>query len=303
MDFINDYNQLILAEINVLISDGFIFPTFQEYQRQDPSATNTQYESFLIHLYYNLKSKIPSAKRRIVHKCSSFVVPPQYQAGINMIEDEIKNGKELWPRLSRQIFKADFCDMMMFDFGICHLHLGINNDVNYPALIQGTSDILYVMFTEEEAIFVRIDKHGLWNDRKLLEEIDTDFPDVLQPYVTTGTPLERYTDEDRLKLKKMNVNTGIDIHGKNIMPPGMGMNGAGMSVNSTIAIVKTRHFLQEIQNNIKRVIEEKFKSFEDIDCHLTKIDQNRAEIFDENNRLLFVYDMQKASITYQQLNT
>ena len=25
MDFINDYNQLILAEINVLISDGFIF--------------------------------------------------------------------------------------------------------------------------------------------------------------------------------------------------------------------------------------------------------------------------------------
>ena len=372
MNFVDDYNKMIIQEIDRLKTQNFIFPTHEEYrlkifndaQKRVSSAQEMQeeaknnfetisqdasksaedktyaeetfnsatenlsdaqgnlstaqqnldlvrqgnissslqndYEDYLINLYFNIKAKTIPPVKRTVHKCTSFVVPPQYQEAVATIETAISNGEDLFPRLSRQIFKADFKDMMMFDFGITHLHLGMTPDQNHAGLVQGGSDVLYAMFTPTDAYLIKIGPHGLWNDRQLLIDIDNSFPNALDPYKTFGRPEPEYSDDDRLMLKKENINTSFMVNNKHIMPPGMGMNAAGTSMQATMQLCFMRKNVQRLQNFVKLYetpLKEKYQ-FSNIDFQLKYISSQGAIGFDNTNNIQFTYDYQTDEICF-----
>ena len=372
MDFVKDLNQMIICKINHLKSQGFIFPTHEDYRlkisieaqecvskvqemheeaitkfesiSQNPSSSEdnkteakealdsatekfsaaqrklalaqqnldlvrqnnispsllNDYEDYLINLYFNINAKtIPPAKRN-VHKCASFNVPAQYQEAVTAIENAISNGEDLFPKLSRQIFKADFKDMMMFDFGITHLHLGMTPDPHHPELIQGGRDILYAMFTPTDAYLIKIGPHGSWNDRQLLIDLDNTFPNVLNPYTISGRPEPEYSDDDRLKLKKENVNTSFMVNDKYIMPPGMGLNAAGTSMLATMRLCRMRKDVQRLQKIVtshESTLTQKYH-FSNIDFQLNCISPQGAIGFDNTNKIQFTYDFQTGEICF-----
>lgn len=260
MNFIADYKKLILDEITAMRSQNYVFPTKEELENDENiSLSADAYEDRLVSLYMNwVTKKIPCSPRTIKY-CNNFSCPSGYEAGLHQVEQEIQNGDDLSPRLSRQIYKAQFKDKMLFDFGITHLHLGTTNDARHPGLIQGREKILYVRFNHKnEAIFICINQHGLWDDRSLLEELDNSFPDELNDFVLPSqiSSLDNYTDAERVSFKERDVNTSIVINGKTIMSPGGGFSCAGTSMNSSILLAKTNKILNKIQSIISDYLED-----------------------------------------------
>ncbi len=372
MNFVDDFNKIIIQEIDDLKTQGFIFPTHEEYRlkifndaqkrvfsaqemleeakndfetisqdssksaedktlakekvdslfenlsvvqgnlaiaqqnldfvRQNnisPSLQN-DYEDYLINLYFNIKAKTILPAKRNVHKCASFDVPTQYQEAVTAIENAISNGDDLFPKLSRQIFKADFKDMMMFDFGITHLHLGMTPDPHHPGLIQGGPDVLYAMFTATDAYLIKIGPHGSWNNRQLLIDIDNSFPEVLNRYTIIGEPEIEYNDNDRQTLKNENINSSIMVNGKQIMPPGMGLNAAGTSMRATMQLCRMRKCAQRLQNlveNYETTLKNKYQ-FDNIDFKLNQFSFQGAIGFDNINNIQFVHDGQTGEICF-----
>ena len=372
MDFVEDYNKLILAEIVYLKGQGFVFPTHEEYrsklvdaakksvetaqerlnevqadydsisqnkssspeditfaydnvQRANENLIDAQsnlscaqsnlssvqngtvsadvqndYDDYLINLYFNLKVKMITPAKRTVHLCTSLVIPPQYQVSIDTIKNAIENGDDLFPRLSRQIFKADFKDAMMFDFGITHFHLGMTPDAHHHGLIQGGRDILYAMLTHTDAYFIKIGPHGLWNDRQLLVDIDNSFPNALNPYKTFGRPEPEYSDDDRALLKEENINTSFMVNDKHIMPPGMGFSAAGTSMQATMGLCQMRKNIQRLQKWIipyANLLKEKLK-LGNVDFSLEKVCFDGVEGFDCINSIKFIYDGRTGDINF-----
>ena len=303
MNLVKDMEALRWDEVNQMISEGFQFPskediqTLERQKRDDENyeLSDEEYRSILITYLYNWYSKIPSPTPRKILKCKNFVCPESRQAGLDMIEEEIKNGACLKRRLSRKIYDPAYKDDMMFDFGICHLHLGTTMDRHHPSLIQGGREILYLFFTRDTAVFIKIDEHGLWNDRDLLKELNDSFPDVLEPYKSRLESVDDYTDDERAEKKNENINTSLKIDGQTFMPPGGGTMINGTSRKSTEFLMCEQKKLCEIQDKITSCIknnnlEEKiFNGQEQLKMIFCDLNQKKVKLRDDMNRVICVY--------------
>lgn len=294
MDLIKDLTELRLAEIDKLKTEGFIFPSKQEIEQMDnQTISDADYNSCLITLLHNCYSKMPAPVPREIVKCSGFCCPPQHTAGLAMIENEIAKGdaEALKKRLSRQIFKTTFKDSMMFDFGVCHLHLGTQPDPRHSSMMQGFKEILYVMFTPEKAVFITVDEHGRWNDRKLLESVYDSYPDVMEPFKSPLESVDDYTDEERAERKDANTNTSLKIRGITFMPPGGGFTMSGTSLNGRMAENRQQKFLDAFQKSLSAYIKDRnlenelFNGKENLKMTYVDFNTKQIELNDEINKV------------------
>jgi len=321
-DFKEDFIDLIFTEIDKLKKMDFHFDTFPEWEPKrieklkeiielekkagedynyesdslDKEKLSRNYRDDMVHQYFNLKHKIPAQQRRKIFKCANFSCPKELEDGLSILEKKIEDGEYLLPHLSRKIFDPKFSDYMFYDFGLVHFHLGTKQSAKNPLLIEGTKEILYALLNRDSCYFIRIDDHGKWDDLMLLEELKRDFPEVLELWKTSGTPIWKPTKEERKELLQFQINSPIEIGGEYYMPPGMGVNTAGTSTWAVMEMNQYFHYCKKTQNIIVTFIDKYLEKIEaDNSCKLQDMDLTLKElepiiVYDNNNKLYIEYN-------------
>jgi len=307
-DFYSDFIELNLEEIDDLKNRGFKFEEYEKWRkRKEKSVTNiisseksdiqeteliSAYEYDLVLDFSNFLKRIPEPVRRTIHKCKDFTCPDIYQEGLDLLEKVIKTGGNLFPYLSRQIIDASKNDKMLFILGIVHFHLGTKQIKKNPLLIEGTEDILYAFIYKKNCYFIKIDKHGHWDDIELLRLLHRDFPKVLKPWKLKGVSPGQSSDNDRKNLWDKNVTTLIEIDNEAYAPPGWGISVMGTSINARFNFDRYIHYLNDIEETLisfleknQNKIEKKLnKKMESMNLSLIQIDP--IKIFERENNLM-----------------
>ena len=74
--------------------------------------------------YFNIKRRLIEPIKRDILKSREFTCPVERAIGLQRLEQEIKNGSDLKPYLSKYILDIDYNDNLLNHWGIYHLHLG-----------------------------------------------------------------------------------------------------------------------------------------------------------------------------------
>ncbi|TGL19735.1 hypothetical protein EHQ47_16700 [Leptospira bourretii] len=160
--------------------------------------------------------------------------------------------------MSRGILKPTAQDGLLFEFGITHLHLGLEPDQKRPVLIKSTKEVVYCIFNDIEVYFLILAGHGLWADIALLELVQSEFPNLLKRWEYNGSsgfkkPLD---PKKRLEFRKAGVNTLIEVNGKSYFPLGGGINSAGTSSQSIMKADQMFQHYKDIEAQLKNTIKE-----------------------------------------------
>jgi hypothetical protein len=118
---------------------------------------------------------------------------PELLEGVQAIETESIAGIDLNPRLTRRFFKAKFSDRLFNDLRVQHLHLG-KRDATTNGLIEGTSDLLYVLVQPQRLLFLDVLEHSAISSADFLEYLRSNWPDL-------AGPPSPYSPQDRAEAR------------------------------------------------------------------------------------------------------
>lgn len=302
VDFKQDYYNYIFHEVELLREAGFSFPKIRN---------DNTYE---IAEYNNLIERIPFQIPRKIFKTKSFHCPDKYKEGLKNLQKEILSGESLFKHLSTTIFQSDYSDGMQFDFGIAHLHLGVKQHPRFPQLVERTSDILYCIYTDEAFYFLTIDKHNRWNDLKLLEMVQNEFPELLKMYEIKDSQLTQPepTEQQRKLLRDKHINACIQLNGKVYMSPGGGVALNGFSTKSSFRFTRIMSLLMKLEYEVKQfciinelALTKKYPDVKKIEIHFATFSKplsvfdgklNYKIIIDWNEKTIYPIDIRMERI-------
>lgn len=324
INLIQDWESLILKEIDQLKNNGFLFDSYEDWQvkRQkkllnkkkalidigsaitdvDRDIARTDliedYKQSLIFNYYNFRVRLINNRPRQVKIPNGFSCPEEHQAGLDALFNKVTRGDSLFPHLSRQIFKPEFLDGMLFDWGIQHFHLGLTPDNKQPKLVQGFSKVLYAIVLDDCFYALKIDDHGHWANEELLRIVLNNFPEIIEPYrandIVSIDPIIDESDRNALRKAKMSAMTKIDD--KFYCSPGGGINSDGTSTLAVWAVLDLKHWYYNAQ---KIIIEELQKAFsidpsqedtstQQIKFKMSELEGDRITVICQEHRIKFV---------------
>ena len=153
----------------------------------------------------------------------------------------------------------DFQDCLLNDWGIHHLHLGLNIDES--GFVVRTNDLLFVRFTDTAAYLLGILPHGRWAEPYLVEIIHRNWPQSIARYrlndvIGTDAP---QTEEAFRTARKHGYQVFFNPEpGYVYTPVGGGYSTAGTSVralnDADHHAVWVRHLEKHIRENIDHYV-------------------------------------------------
>ena len=220
-DFVGDWKRLLAEELGILGYSVLI---------DDPEADLK---------FFNIQRRRIEPACRTFHQATECSVPPEHQAGFEMVRSKTEAGDDLNPHLSKSLIDETYNDAMMNDWGIHHFHLGaeVGHDGRF---MKRTGPLLFARVTEDGLYALDVCGHGSWSRQKLLEIMDKNWPELVEPYVLSGVVDVQYeaTDQDIGKLRKAKINTIIKLGPQRVCAPlGGGLTGSG----SSAAAMRTRN--------------------------------------------------------------
>lgn len=228
----------------------------------------------IISWYIYLERIIPVSRRGVV-KAKGFSCPPLFTDKLKRLETEIENGANLNSYLSRSIMDCSKDDLMLYAWGIYHLHISNKLDTKKSDGFMERSDLLlYALFDDDKAYFIKTINHkgqnNMWTKKECLEIINDNWPHLLEPYIMKGVSKEQQyiSDDERSTLRKNHVNTFITLNnGVVIMPPNIGLVCDGSPSKAIYAADYLKKQLKDVQSSIMNDISDfrkKIQSNEDI---------------------------------------
>lgn len=292
INLVSDWTEIMLNQIEILKSEGFKFPTFEDWKKskkKEGNNTYSHYQDELIFLYVSLEVKIPPSHPRKIKIHDSFVCPEELIENLHFLSKKIVEGESLRPHLSRKIFDPRFCDGMLFDWGIHHFHLGMTLSPKNEKLVQGANKILFAKVTSEEVYFLDIDEHNKWEDKRFLNIINENYPHLLTDFVLKPVGNVKYeVDEKHLsELRKGSVNTIHKVGTSLYSSIGMGLTSNRGSMKARLQINETRFKYKRIEWYFRRIYAESLcekltkDNQETIRFKLKCIELDRVTLFSE----------------------
>jgi hypothetical protein len=163
-------------------------------------------------------------------------------------------GADVNPHQSKQVLNHHAPDDLVFDWKIYHLHLSTTRTVG-KYFVDRTKELLFIYLDQERAIFLDIFEHKPTDFSKiqLLEILDkTDSKILMVANEIVGLSHE-LTDEERLKLRKGNVNEGIlKVNDKFVFSPNMGRVSNGQSLDSVMKAMALLNWAKQNMDNINK---------------------------------------------------
>ena len=149
----------------------------------------------LLHIYGNWRGRHPYPRPRSVHRSREIVASAEaqpFQAQLDELVRKMQAGEELKPHLSRAVDAAFLStqdraslprsqcerdlDRMLADWGIHHLHL--SNVVEPDGFMKRGNELLFAVFTRDDAYLFGIYTHRDWLDEDLVPIIVRNWPGV-----------------------------------------------------------------------------------------------------------------------------
>jgi hypothetical protein len=130
--------------------------------------------------YFNWLHRLVRPIPRSIHYSREFSansLRTAHATALADIADAIQQGRDLKPRLSKGIRHGYVAgsnsaspdkDPMLNDWGVHHLHLGVQSDPKDPTFTERTGDLLFVIFRPTAAYVLDIFAHQTWTDRDII---------------------------------------------------------------------------------------------------------------------------------------
>lgn len=186
--------------------------------------------------HWNAYARRIPGRPRTVHRSRELQARAQLlsapiQRGLAVVESELETGVDLTARLSRQLRRIRFNDLMLNDWGLQHLHL---DDINRA---NGTSEVLILLVRADDAYLIDVRHHGHWADQDLVEIVHTNWPAAIagyrQPHALRLA--HRLTDDERRTLRQKSGNAPIQTSdGTVYMAIGGGIVGTGANIRAVM---------------------------------------------------------------------
>ena len=164
--------------------------------------------------YFNLLNRLVFSKPRNIKYSAEFKCPKGYENGLKNIEQIILNGDDLTPYLSRQVKNLDSHDTLLDDWGIYHIHLGVQKKPN--DFSQRTGPVLFAKIDKEFAYFIQILDHGgrhePWFNKNLIKIIHKNWPEIIKNFLLNIDINSVNLSKDIKNWRRAGVNTPIVLN-------------------------------------------------------------------------------------------
>jgi len=255
IELVHDWEDILLDDFQRFITEwGFESQALERYLNASPRTKewDDSREEAIMTWFNYLHRRIPAQPRKLVSN-PSLVCPAEVVKGWTILQQEVKKGTDLTPRLSRKIEDTDYNDGMLNDWGFHHFHLGTAFDPKHPRLIQGTSFVLFAIVDPYEFYPIDFVQHGAWGDKAILEKAISAFPNRFEKFCLKGITdiASPFTGDDVNKMRNSGVNIFHKIGDKIYAPPGMGLTTAGTSVAATMVLDRNRRLFRSLENQIR----------------------------------------------------
>lgn len=221
INFLADFKEIITQE---LCSLGH--PPKDE---EDLDTVLTRYLNFSVRIPPTLEWTVKQSK-----ELANKIIPQEITLGLQQFIEKAKFGQDLKPHLSTKIDNPDYKDLMFYDWGVFHFHLGTNPHPKRQGFLKRTDDVLFAIAHSDTATMYLIDIHphtGGFTNQDLLRILEENWPEILDPYTTRGIGLPyNASDEDIDSLRKAGINPILQTPGGRVLRPmGGGITSAGNS--------------------------------------------------------------------------
>lgn len=136
---------------------------------------------------------------------------------------------------NKKLFQTKFHDHLAYEWNIHHFHLSLIPDRGNKFFVKQVKQLLFVLVTDSEAIFLGTDNHalGTFGDVKWLEILHDYFPYTIEPFLDKEIK-KIYPDPNGLDRQtlwdKGYSATGTNVKGKVYLNPGLGRTVSGHSM-------------------------------------------------------------------------
>jgi len=185
--------------------------------------------------YLNVTKRMPQVRRWQIRKSREVRrtrINWRIRLGLWKFIWKARKGENLNPYLSTGILDADFRDLMFYDWGIHHFHLGTHLDDR--GFVERTDELLFAIADGERGIMYLVDIHphdGGFTNQDLLRIIEENWPELLDKQALRGiTPsYEGLSDDEVKKLRQGGINVAYGTPGGRTVA----MMGGGITTAKT----------------------------------------------------------------------
>jgi len=175
--------------------------------------------------YLNLSLRIPPTIVWTVRQSKELankILPQEITLGLQQLIEKAESGQDLKPHLSTQSDNPDYKDLMFYDWGIFHFHLGTNPHPKRQGFVERTHDLLFAIADSHTARMYLIDihpHHGGFTNQDLLRIIEENWPEILAPYTIKRCVRLPYnaSDRDIDSLRKVGRNPILQTPGGRVL--------------------------------------------------------------------------------------
>lgn len=182
------------------------------------------------------------------------IIPQEITLGLQEFIEKAESGQILKPHLSTKSDNPDYKNLMFYDWGIFHFHLGTNPDPKHQEFLERTNDILFAIADSDTATMYLIDIHphdGGFTNQDLLRILEKNWPKILDRYTINRRvelPYNASFDSDIDSLRKAGINPILQTPGgRFLIPMGGGITSAGTSLNITREANCTKTQVRELE--------------------------------------------------------
>ncbi|EQA72822.1 hypothetical protein [Leptospira noguchii] len=198
--------------------------------------------------YFKLQHRLIDSVPRNILKSDIFQCPSDYLNGLHELEENIRQGANINSHQSSQLLDVKKNDPLLNDWGIYHLHLGLNSERN--GFVQRTSPLLFAHFTYSTAFLIDVINHGNWSDNNLIETLQRNWPETIRHWEVKLQDIEEISASERDKIRKAGGLLFTKINGKIFAPPGGGYTTSGTSINAVMESDKFKSHIRDIEKEI-----------------------------------------------------
>lgn len=210
-------------------------------------------ESVFFHTQRRLITQTP----RRVHRSNALSnrrLAPHVAAGLRTAIAEIEAGALLRPRLSTRIFSQPKSpDLLLYDFGVHHLHLGTQPHPKDARFVSRTSELLFAYFLSSDCYLIDVLDHDMndsFANRELAQILFDEWPEIVEhrrlPGVLAAT--EPLSNEGRRQLREAGVTPLLSLDdGSVAIGPGGGLTTAKTSLRVQQDIMQFREALRSVE--------------------------------------------------------
>lgn len=235
-------------------------------------------------------------KPRNIIESKTFTCPAKLKDGYDLLKAKITSGQNINQHLSSNLKDADYHDGFLNDFGLYHLHLGVQNIQagKSQGFIERTGPVAIAYVTDTTIYMLGIRTHGrghsdLWFDTNLIEIIHQNWPVVIDKFKVNGSLASPSpTINERKQLRKISCNTMVTMSDGTIyMPLGGGVTSANSNVNISLRyIALCKRIERQTKAIVNHISNKEIKTYP-ITLRVINFDHDNLFLFDENNYQLY----------------